>query len=554
MKSALFHDGQFPLYARVMAIALALSVCIPAWAVDPPDDTGDTIAAAEALRLRRGQAKATAAMEYDGDLDVFSFNTVNAAPLTFELVPASRKGTFDGTATLYDDVGAEVACQVTPDGEYFLNAVGTAETYYIEVAGPFADDRTADRYKLYVYLPVDAVGNTIDDALELRMRRGKGMARSSIDFDWDVDVFCAVAASTSPMTIDLVSKERDGSFDGELRVYDSLGNELAYYDDPAGWNAQLAVDTTVGESYYIEVGAVADSVGRYNLAVLSPLDDHGNTIDMATTLEQRRGVFSASGTLDFAGDVDMFCVVSPVDGQMQVIYAGKGRKTIIDPEVTVLDDQGGQIAADDGNGEGATSAFGFDVTQGEAYYVQVGDAGVATGKYTLTLTPDEQQIGPTPLAEVANVDNSSALTGYVTQDIVFHTQTDWLSAQMVVDLTAGSIYQDVAGSNISPNPLLFGAFPTLEFDSYVSNGVVGEPVSTLPAADMGGTVVVFDESAISVGWFTTGEEIGDLALARVTLSESAAGTWRFKASSSPAGIGPTADITGTISNGVMTAD
>ena len=41
-----------------------------------------------------------------------------------------------------------------------------------------------------------------------------------------------------------------------------------------------------------------------------------------------------------------------------------------------------------------------------------------------------------------SVDNSGALSGYVTQDMHFNTASDWLSAQLLIQLDSGSIFQD----------------------------------------------------------------------------------------------------------------
>ena len=141
--------------------------------------------------------------------------------------------------------------------------------------------------------------------------------------------------------------------------------------------------------------------------------------------------------------------------------------------------------------------------------------------------------------ELAAVDNSAVLTGYVTQDITVHTTTDWLSAQLRVTLDApGGIYQDALGSGHpqSPDPAFFDAFPSLEFDTYVSNGVLGEPVTTLGAVDLGcSPAPTCDADAVCIAWFTPHADVIDaLALSRITLAEDAAGTWSFLASSHPA--------------------
>ena len=155
--------------------------------------------------------------------------------------------------------------------------------------------------------------------------------------------------------------------------------------------------------------------------------------------------------------------------------------------------------------------------------------------------------------EVVPVDNSSQLTGFITQDLVVTTDTDWEQAFMIVTLDEpGGIYQDPLG-NVnpqSPNPAFFPIAPSLEFDTYVSNGVLGESVAAF------GTVtfdpLILDEDHIFISWFTDGtDDIGTLALARVTLAETAHGTWLFTATAASEN-DPTVDVpAGVVVNGEM---
>jgi len=130
---------------------------------------------------------------------------------------------------------------------------------------------------------------------------------------------------------------------------------------------------------------------------------------------------------------------------------------------------------------------------------------------------------------IVGVDNSAQLTGWVSQDVVFTTDTDWISSQMLITLTEGTVYQDDMGGITSPNPAWFTLAPTLEFDTYVSNGVVGDPLSAEGGAvNLGGDATLsFDEVGLNVNWFTTSDaDTGALALARVTMSDTAQGEWQ----------------------------
>ena len=160
--------------------------------------------------------------------------------------------------------------------------------------------------------------------------------------------------------------------------------------------------------------------------------------------------------------------------------------------------------------------------------------------------------------EIVEVDNSSVeeLADYVTQDIVVTSETDWLSAQLILETDQdGDIYQDIYGSDQSPNPLFFALFPALEFDTYVSNGTLGATVLPSGPVDLygGECSVVFDDELLQIGWSTTGTETGELPLVRVTIANDATGEWSFVVTASPAD-GPKVLLAGEIVDGEMIPD
>lgn len=129
---------------------------------------------------------------------------------------------------------------------------------------------------------------------------------------------------------------------------------------------------------------------------------------------------------------------------------------------------------------------------------------------------------------------------YVTNDLMLDVDSDWLSAVLVIAPdSGGGIYQHPAGANTPPNELLFPAYPCLEYDTYVSDGLGGAP-SVEAAVDFGYTVLLFDEDDVACLFYTTAEQIGLLHMARVTLGNTVDGTWRFRATASPEG-GPVID-------------
>jgi hypothetical protein len=149
-------------------------------------------------------------------------------------------------------------------------------------------------------------------------------------------------------------------------------------------------------------------------------------------------------------------------------------------------------------------------------------------------------------AAFVNIDNTAALTGYVTQDLMVTTTTDWGTAQLLTTLSAGSIYQDPNGGDFVPSPALFPTFPSLEFDSYL-DGNGQQPSLAGQAVDLGGDVQEFSSSHIDITWFNTSlTDTGTFGIGRFTLSDDAVGSWTMMITSVG---GFRADFQGLINNG-----
>jgi hypothetical protein len=148
-------------------------------------------------------------------------------------------------------------------------------------------------------------------------------------------------------------------------------------------------------------------------------------------------------------------------------------------------------------------------------------------------------------------------TGYVTQDLVISTATDWLAANLLVHLDSGSFYQDPLLVGFGPpSPALVAAVPSTRWDTYVtgSGGLAGgAPASAGGAVDLGGgPVAVFGGSDINLNWFTTSAtDIGTFSIGRFTLSEDAVGTYELRLDALGQ-TGPTL-LSGSISNGRFAA-
>ncbi len=156
-------------------------------------------------------------------------------------------------------------------------------------------------------------------------------------------------------------------------------------------------------------------------------------------------------------------------------------------------------------------------------------------------------------ASLQNIDNTSQLTGFITQDLSVNTVNDWVSAAVALELDAGSIYQDAFGSIGEPNYFAVMAFPSLAFDTYLTGGGTWGIGVLGGGGDAGGIAFQFDNQRLDVSWKSNSStEIGLTRIARITLSDDAQGRWRLAAMQAEDGY--RYDITGTIVDGVMLID
>lgn len=145
-------------------------------------------------------------------------------------------------------------------------------------------------------------------------------------------------------------------------------------------------------------------------------------------------------------------------------------------------------------------------------------APVASATLVANFVPVTEEAGTSPPA------------GFVTQDLIVETDTDWVAANVLITLQAGSIYQDGFGdaSGGPPNEAFFELVPTLRWDTYVKAWDAGvTPSSAGGAVDLGGTPAgTFSTTMIDKNWFTTEtDDIGTSSIGRFTLSNDAVGTW-----------------------------
>ena len=130
-------------------------------------------------------------------------------------------------------------------------------------------------------------------------------------------------------------------------------------------------------------------------------------------------------------------------------------------------------------------------------------------------------------------------TGYFSWDLMATTTTNLAMQELIVSTgVLGDIYQNTgSGSALytEPNPANFGSVPALEFDTYVTFSAWPYPTPTMVfggATDIiPGSVLTFNTQNLNVSWipmFGNNTGPGTFQVARVTLKDTADGTWQFR--------------------------
>jgi hypothetical protein len=143
---------------------------------------------------------------------------------------------------------------------------------------------------------------------------------------------------------------------------------------------------------------------------------------------------------------------------------------------------------------------------------------------------------PIPPGTAVNNPNSQPtgltnLDGYQSWDLTLDTTADWTAAELLIELSAGSIFQEGEGFGANgvtlgqPNPVGFIPLPSSEFDTYIFDPHGGAAIAGA-AGDVGGDVQQFDTAELDISWNSAGADTADtgtFTIARITLSGDAQG-------------------------------
>lgn len=219
---------------------------------------------------------------------------------------------------------------------------------------------------------------------------GTAVTTGTIERTSDVDTFQFNITTSGQLNLAAIANTP--GFNTLVKLFDSTGRRLT----SAGYevaNQSLSQSVAPG-LYFIQVsGFTTSDFGQYSLNLNVVSDDHVNQIgpQASNVVLNADGIGRAIGSIEQAGDIDVFQVTAATAGQLSITVSGNqiGRDT----GITILNAEGQQqptatVFSTDNN---STTTTSLSLTAG-TYFVSIRRLGSATGTYTL----EARWIRPTP--------------------------------------------------------------------------------------------------------------------------------------------------------------
>jgi hypothetical protein len=362
------------------------------------DDFGNTPAQATPIpRKRNGSAGITGAIDYPGDVDVFSFVAKSTRGLEVRLsaAPGSDLNTL---LTVLDADGMPIASNDDAGPKTFDSLVRfdavAGQVYYLRArASPYQNTSGLDAtgaYRLKI-TPVAAVHDDLAHAAPLTLDdTGSAGVSGRVHASDEAQFYRVVAPADGGLTIRMAAAP-GSHLDSVLTVYDDQGQPIASNDDVASGtlDSEVQLNVAAGRAYVIRATGYNGTVGRFELTLDLGArfpDDYGDTFDTAHPIAlDASGQASLTGVINTSGDIDVFSFMAPADGGLTVRQsAAPGSR--LDSTLTVYDDQRRPIGSNDDAASGTLdSLVRVNVVAGRTYDVVAGGVGGSVGRYVLSL-------------------------------------------------------------------------------------------------------------------------------------------------------------------------
>ena len=327
-----------------------------------------------------------ASLDFTGDRDWYRIGLTEGQSYRFRLNSADTANPLgDPLIKLIGPDGVEIAMDDDGGGNLNSSLEFTAPTtgnYFIEARG-FMEEAAGD-YVLTA-LEGDTPANVSTDlSLNAEGDYREGVLSPAGDKDW----YRLELTEGQSVRIGLSSAETNDTIgDPMVVLYDANGAELARDDDGGdGLNSWLEHTATTAGPVFVEArGFTDDAAGRYVISVNA--GEVGDNAEMAEYLAPNgEGRISIIG---HEGDVDWFAL-DLIEGRPYRIYVDSYEPSpLADPLLTLLDENGNQLAQDDDGGAGLGSYLAFTSVTGGRYYAAVSGYGGGQGRYYIRTVDTE---------------------------------------------------------------------------------------------------------------------------------------------------------------------
>ncbi|MEO1997073.1 MAG: DVUA0089 family protein, partial [Planctomycetaceae bacterium] len=413
------QTGESTTYGDVGAYRITASVAI---------DVGDTLANAWNTQIGPIPGDQPFVMDQaigngfaaERDVDLYRFEASEHTLAVIALTPQPAGQSMDTMLRLFDATGNELAANDDHNDLYSQLEYSIAEsgTYYFGVSGyprgdydphsEHADDNTTGGsvgdYRVHFSLLEDP-----DPGQRLAHARETGLCPEEPQFeihetigngsagDSDVDLYHLVGQAGTLLGIGVEPRHNDGQIETRIRVFDSMGSELAtsetIYERDGTPFSRLGYLIPADGYYFVGISGFSNSdydpadgsglgaaaTGAYELDITF-VEDVGNTLSDALDVDFSAGRFDQK---NFVGDgswsdsdVDMFRVVAEDRQSLAVrLTAPYADVQLLTGVARVFDAQGTEIASSmNAHGEHSDTLLTVLPTAGD-YYVSVSGLG-----------------------------------------------------------------------------------------------------------------------------------------------------------------------------------
>ena len=339
------------------------------------DDHGDDFDNATSVAV--GEEIAIA-LEHSDDRDVLVFNAESGAGYEITLDRHLTTGSSEPTGpimALYDAGGQELARleKYSYREHTIVWQDAAAGDHYIVMGdgakiGSFTVILNAPEH-----LQKDDHGNCNDNATAIVV--GEPVP-GTVEYPQDLDFFSfsAVAGQPYHISVSLGTLE-----ELRLKLFDSAGERVnsnpRYPLNQSVWTAPIS------GAYYLEVTGNASRTGTYTLMVTEPLDDHGGSIEKATTAAIGEQI---TGMLNYKEDLDFFTFTAQAGQAYRIELAPGTLEETPDFRLSYSTDSEPETGWRSWNGD--TVTITLDEWTPGAYYLEVNSFRRETGTYTLTIS------------------------------------------------------------------------------------------------------------------------------------------------------------------------